>query len=62
MDIVAIKQPWSRRDHYEKWNYENKQWPIGADKIDWSRALIDSATTKAPGGGEKTGSNQTDFR
>jgi transposase len=34
----------------------------GADKIDWSRALVDSATTKAPGGGEKTGPNPTDRR
>jgi transposase len=34
----------------------------GADKIDWSRALVDSATTKAPSGGEKTGKNPTDRR
>jgi transposase len=34
----------------------------GADKIDWSRALVDSATTKAPSGGEKTGPNPTDRR
>lgn len=32
----------------------------GADKIDWSRALVDSATTKAPSGGEKTGPNPTE--
>lgn len=34
----------------------------GADKIDWSRALIDSTTAKAPGGGEHTGPNPTDRR
>jgi transposase len=33
-----------------------------ADKIDWSRAIIDSAKTKAPSGGGKTGSNPTDRR
>ncbi len=33
-----------------------------ADKIDWSRALVDSATMKAPSGGEKTGPNPTDRR
>jgi len=30
--------------------------------IDWSRALIDSATCKAPKGGEQTGPNPTDRR
>src|SRR4051794_32315795 len=30
--------------------------------IDWSRALIDSATSKAPKGGEETGPNPTDRR
>ncbi len=34
----------------------------GADKLDWSRALVDSATTKAPSGGEQTGPNPTDRR
>ena len=33
-----------------------------ADKIDWSRVIIDSAKTKAPSGGEKTGPNPTDRR
>ena len=33
-----------------------------ADKIDWSRAIVDSAKTKAPSGGEKTGPNPTDRR
>ena len=33
-----------------------------ADKIDWSRAIIDSAKMKAPSGGEKTGPNPTDRR
>lgn len=31
-----------------------------ADKIDWSRAAIDSATARALGGGEGTGPNPTD--
>jgi transposase len=34
----------------------------GADKIDWSRAIVDSATAKAPLGGEDTGPNPTDRR
>jgi transposase len=32
----------------------------GADRIDWSRALIDAAFAKAPEGGEDTGPNPTD--
>ncbi len=32
----------------------------GADKIDWSRAAVDSASVRALGGGEKTGKNPTD--
>lgn len=31
-----------------------------ADRVDWSRASLDSASVAAPGGGEKTGSNPTD--
>jgi transposase len=31
-------------------------------KIDWYRALVDSASVRAPGGGEKTGPNPTDRR
>jgi transposase len=34
----------------------------GADRIDWSRALIDSASVRAPGGGPDTGPNPTDRR
>lgn len=33
-----------------------------ADLIDWSRAVIDSASIRAVGGGEKTGPNPTDRR
>jgi transposase len=32
----------------------------GADKIDWSRAAVDSASVRALGGGEETGPNPTD--
>jgi transposase len=32
----------------------------GADRIDWSRALIDASLCKAPEGGEDTGPNPTD--
>jgi transposase len=32
----------------------------GADQIDWSRAVVDSAAVRALGGGEKTGPNPTD--
>jgi transposase len=34
----------------------------GADRIDWSRALVDSASVRAPHGGEDTGPNPTDRR
>lgn len=33
-----------------------------ADKIDWSRAVVDSTHARALGGGEKTGPNPTDRR
>lgn len=33
-----------------------------AHKIDWYRALVDSASSRAPCGGEKTGPNPTDRR
>jgi transposase len=33
-----------------------------ADKIDWSRAALDSSSVRALGGGEKTGPNPTDRR
>lgn len=33
-----------------------------ADRIDWSRVLIDSAPVKAPKGGDQTGPNPTDRR
>src|SRR5580692_1011787 len=32
----------------------------GADKIDWSRAAVDSTSVRALGGGEETGPNPTD--
>ena len=34
----------------------------GAHKIDWYRALLDSASLRAPCGGQKTGPNPTDRR
>jgi transposase len=34
----------------------------GADKIDWSRAAVDSSTVRARGGGTETGPNPTDRR
>jgi transposase len=33
-----------------------------ADRIDWSRALVDSASVRAPHGGAETGPNPTDRR
>jgi transposase len=33
-----------------------------ADRLDWSRAVIDSSSVRAVGGGEKTGPNPTDRR
>lgn len=32
----------------------------GADQIDWSRAMVDSSSVRAVGGGEETGPNPTD--
>jgi transposase len=32
----------------------------GADRIDWARASVDSASVPAPAGGERTGPNPTD--
>src|SRR5215468_8320333 len=34
----------------------------GADRINWSRAAVDSTHARALGGGEKTGENPTDRR
>jgi transposase len=34
----------------------------GADRINWSRAAVDSSQARALGGGEKTGENPTDRR
>lgn len=34
----------------------------GANKIDWSRAIADSVSGRAPGGGEKTGPSPVDRR
>jgi transposase len=34
----------------------------GADKLDWSRAVVDASFARALGGGEKTGPNPTDRR
>ncbi len=34
----------------------------GADRLDWSRALVDSASVRSPGGGADTGPNPTDRR
>lgn len=34
----------------------------GADRIDWSRVLVDSASVRAPRGGQETGPNPTDRR
>lgn len=33
-----------------------------ADQLDWSRAVVDSSSVRAVGGGEKTGPNPTDRR
>jgi transposase len=59
--LRRLKQ-WHRRGVFQKL-YEVLLAELnGADKIDWSPALVDSATTKAPSGGNKTGPNPTDRR
>lgn len=53
---------WHRRGVFQKL-YEVLLAKLhSADKIDWSRAVVDSAQTKAPSGGEKTGPSPTDRR
>jgi transposase len=59
--LRRLKQ-WHRRGVFQKLYEILLDELNGADKIDWSRALVDSATTKAPSGGEKTGPNPTDRR
>lgn len=62
MTCLRRLKPWHRTGVFQKL-YEILLADLnGADTIDWSRALVDSATTKAPSGGEKTGPNPTDRR
>ena len=62
MTCLRRLKKWSRRGVFQKL-YEVLLAELNnADKIDWSRALVDSATMKAPSGGEKTGPNPTDRR
>ncbi len=53
--LRRLKQ-WHRKGVFQKL-YEMR-----LAELNWSRALVDSATTKAPSGGEKTGPNPTDRR
>lgn len=59
--LRRLKQ-WHRNEVFQKLYEMLLAERNGADKSDWSRALVDSATTKAPSGGEKTGPNPTDRR
>lgn len=62
MTCLRRLKRWHRRGVFQKL-YEILLAELnGADKIDWSRALVDSGSTKAPGGGEKTGPSPTDRR
>jgi transposase len=62
MTCLRRLRRWHRRGVFQKLYEILLDELNGADKIDWSRALVDSATTKAPSGGEKTGPNPTDRR
>src|SRR5262245_11482463 len=51
---------WQRDGAWEKIHRELLSGLRGADKIDWSRALIDSSTVRAAYGGEATGPSPVD--
>ncbi len=52
--LRRLKQ-WHRKGVFQKLSEMLLAELNGADKIDWSRALVDSPTTKAPSGGQKQG-------
>jgi transposase len=53
---------WQRQGVWQKLHEALLAELNGADRIDWSRALIDSASVRAPCGGQETGPNPTDRR
>jgi transposase len=53
---------WQRAGVWDQLHQELLAKLRGADRIDWSRAVIDSSTVRAVGGGGETGPNPTDRR
>lgn len=59
--LRRLKQ-WRKRGIFQKL-YEILLTELhGADKIDWSRVIVDSVSGRSPGGGEKTGPSPVDRR
>jgi transposase len=62
MTCLRRLREWQRRGVFQKL-YELLLAELnGSDKLDWSRAIADSASGRAPGGGEKTGPSPVDRR
>lgn len=62
MTCLRRLRKWQRRGVFQKL-YEILLSELhGADKLDWSRVIVDSVTGRAPGGGEKTGPSPVDRR
>jgi transposase len=53
---------WQRAGVWERLHQVLLEELQDADRIDWSRAVVDSTHARALGGGEKTGENPTDRR
>ncbi len=53
---------WQRQGVWQELHAVLLAEPHGADRIDWSRAPIDSASVRSPCGGQDTGPNPTDRR
>ena len=53
-------QAWQRQGVWDVLHHLLLEELRGADKIDWSRAAVDSSSVRALGGGEDTGRNPTD--
>jgi transposase len=53
-------QEWQRLGVWQRLHHLLLEELQGADKLDWSRAAVDSSSVRALGGGEDTGPNPTD--
>ena len=60
MTCLNYLNAWQRAGVWEKLNQILLAELEQADKLDWSRAAVDSAKARALGGGDQTGPNPTD--